>query len=170
MRPQSSSFQRLKVVCSISPPFFLMPFHRALLQSHRPPRQNVIIVSFDAPQPKYAVLFFQTLSIRLNVARASCLYLLEMYFRDPTHSWAVWCSPRRTGLVWSPCLNFYRAGNGMRDAANLGEKMNIIHHLNDGFFFIYTGWIFSWKHIWSLEHNFIPVAKWQSKFQTLRWE
>lgn len=49
-------------------------------RASRPPQQNVgqgnvIVVSFDALQPKYAVLFFKTLSIRLNEARASCLYL-----------------------------------------------------------------------------------------------
>ncbi len=38
-------------------------------------RGNITVVSFDALQPKYAVLFFKTLSIRLNEAYVSCLYL-----------------------------------------------------------------------------------------------
>lgn len=54
------------------------------------PHENIIVVSFDAPQPKYAVLFFQTLSIRLNVARESCLCLVETYSGNPTHSWPAW--------------------------------------------------------------------------------
>lgn len=38
-------------------------------------QRDVTAVSFDALQPKYAVLFFKTLSIRLNEACVSCLFL-----------------------------------------------------------------------------------------------
>lgn len=83
------------------------------------------VVSFDAPQPKYAGLFFKTLSIRLNEACVSCLYLAcgDVLYRSVTFL-TVWSTHRHTcrhtrlhltSKFWSLslCLNNFITGNEM---------------------------------------------------------
>lgn len=166
------SFQRVNAVCSISP-FFFMLFHHALLQSRRPPQQNVrqgnvIVVSFDALQPKYAVLFFKTLSIRLNEARASCLYLAGgdvlqrsytflTYLTRP-HSFtldvSVWESETSVwisvSLVMRCRMRQIKEGNEHHPSPECWKRL-------------------SRKHILSLEHIIIRLAESQGKFYTRQW-
>lgn len=119
----SFSFQWVNAVCSISP--FLKFFYAFPPCSPPEPQTypaecqqgNVTVVNFDALQPNYTVLFFKTLSIRLNEAHVSCLYLVcgDVLRRSCTFLTCLTCT--FTHLVGSLglYLNFCMNGNGWKN-------------------------------------------------------
>lgn len=97
----------------------LPPSTAADLREPSVKQRDVTAVSFDALQPKYAVLFFKTLSIRLNEACVSCLFLglwrwtVEILYilglaKAHTHTHIYTCVESL-----SLCLNFCVTGNEM---------------------------------------------------------
>lgn len=154
-----------------------LPFYHLLLPTQ--PVQaggDVIVISFDALQPKYAALFFKTLSIRLN--GGLCKLLTFGLRRWAVGFLCILGQRRHTNTnIHLRCLGVWYLAR-ISESSKLKWEMKTIHHLNAGkcclrqgdsrgpFILERRGGKNAFAH-WSI-FKFI-AAESPSKFQTSQW-